>query len=203
MPRPRNLRSAVAVLGLLMLGIGAWQVGWAGWIQAKAIVAQVLLSRAWAGTLEGAASIKPWPWADTYPVARLQVPALGIEHIVLDGASGRTLAFGPAHLGGTARPGAAGHTVVTGHRDTHFRFLEDLRAGTELRLQRPDGRWQSYRVTGSKVIDAHDAVLGSGDGRTALTLVTCYPFDTVTPGGPLRYLVFAEATPPRLGVEGP
>jgi sortase A len=111
---------------------------------------------------------------------------------VLAGASGRTLAFGPGHLDGTAAPGRAGHTVLSGHRDTHFRFLEDLAPGSELRVQRPDGGWQSYRVVETRVIDTRRARLAPGDGRPALTLVTCYPFDAVVPGGPLRYLVFAE-----------
>lgn len=195
MPRRRPLKHAAAALGLLLLALGGAQLGWAGWIHAKALLAQVLLGRAWADTLAGAEAVKPWPWADTYPLARLLVPALGVEQIVLSGASGRTLAFGPAHLGGTAPPGAPGHSVLSGHRDTHFRFLRDLIPGTELRLQAADGGWSHYRVTGSAVVDAGEARLAPSDGRRVLTLVTCYPFDAVEPGGPLRYLVFAEAEP--------
>lgn len=195
MPRRRSLRHAAVALGLLLLALGGAQLGWAGWIHAKAFVAQVLLARAWTDTLGGAEAVKPWPWADTYPLARLLVPALGVEQIVLSGASGRTLAFGPAHLGGTAPPGAPGHSVLSGHRDTHFRFLRDLAPGTELRLQVADGGWSHYRVTGSAVVDAGEARLVPSDGRRVLTLVTCYPFDAVEPGGPLRYLVFAEAEP--------
>ena len=195
MPRRRPLRHAAVALGLLLLALGGAQLGWAGWIHAKALLAQVLLARAWADTLAGAEAVKPWPWADTYPLARLLVPDLGVEQIVLSGASGRTLAFGPAHLGGTAPPGAPGHSVLSGHRDTHFRFLRDLAPGTELRLQAADGGWSHYRVTGSAVVDAGEARLAPSDGRRALTLVTCYPFDAVEPGGPLRYLVFSEAEP--------
>lgn len=193
MPRRRFLPCAAAVFGVLLLALGGAQLGWAGWIHAKALLAQVLLARAWADTLEGARAVKPWPWADTYPVARLRVPALGIEQIVLSGASGRTLAFGPAHLDGTAPPGAPGHSVLSGHRDTHFRFLRDLAPGTALHLQAADGAWSRYRVAGSEVIDARAARFHPGGGRRVLTLVTCYPFDAIEPGGPLRYLVFAEA----------
>jgi sortase A len=192
MPGRRILRHAATALGVLLAGAGLWQIGAAGTIHAKAWLAQVLLTRAWETTLAGATAVRPWPWADTYPLARLQAPALGVDRIVLAGASGRTLAFGPGHLDGTAAPGRAGHTVLSGHRDTHFRFLEDLAPGSELRLQRPDGGWQSYRVVETRVIDTRRARLAPGDGRPALTLVTCYPFDAVVPGGPLRYLVFAE-----------
>ena len=192
MPGRRFLRPAATALGILLAGAGLWQLGAAGTIHAKAWLAQVLLTRAWETTLAGASTVRPWPWADTYPMARLRVPALGVDQVVLAGASGRTLAFGPGHLDGTTAPGEVGHTVLSGHRDTHFRFLEDLEAGTELRLQRPDGAWRSYRVVETRVIDARRARLAPGDGRPALTLVTCYPFDAIVPGGPLRYLVFAE-----------
>ncbi len=196
MPGRRLLRHAVAGLGLLLAGAGLWQLGAAGTIHAKAWLAQVLLERAWADTLDGQAEARPWPWADTMPVARLQVPELGVDQIVLAGANGRTLAFGPAHLDGTARPGTAGHSVLSGHRDTHFAFLRNLRPGTELRLQGRDGTWRRYRAGAARVIDARQAWLASGAGRSALTLVTCYPFDALEPGGPLRYLVTAEGEVP-------
>lgn len=189
----RLLRHAVAGLGLLLAGTGLWQLGAAGAIHAKAWLAQVLLERAWADTLAGQAEARPWPWADTAPVGRLQVPDLDIDQIVLAGASGRTLAFGPAHLDGTARPGMVGHSVLSGHRDTHFAFLRNLRPGSELRLQGGDGTWRRYRVGEARVIDARQAWLISGEGRNALTLVTCYPFDALEPGGPLRYVVSAES----------
>jgi sortase A len=51
-----------------------------------------------------------------------------------------------------------------------------------------------FHVREATVVDARTAVIGSaGDGTAALVLVTCYPFDAVNPGGPLRYVVAAEA----------
>lgn len=183
----------ILLVAAVLIGLGLWHVGSAAVIHAKAWLAQVLLERSWAATLAGAARVRPWPWADTWPVARLQAPDLGVDQIVLAGASGRTLAFGPGHLDGTAPPGSAGHSVLSGHRDTHFHFLERLGAGSDLRVQRPDGAWRQYRVTGTEVIDARRARLAPGDGTALLTLVTCYPFDAVRSGGPLRYVVFAES----------
>ena len=176
----------------LLIALGAWQVGGAAVIHAKAWLAPILLDSAWAATLDGQERVKPWPWADTWPIARMEAPGLGVERIVLAGASGRTLAFGPGHMDGTAPPGAPGHSVLSGHRDTHFRFLKDLTPGDAIRVQRPDGAWRRYRVTGAEVIDARTARLYAGDGTPALSLVTCYPFDAIAPGGPLRYVVFAE-----------
>ena len=181
------------VAGAVLLVLGGWQLGSAGYIHAKARLAQVLLGQAWAATLEGAGPQRPWAWADTWPVARLQVPALGVDQIVLAGASGRTLAFGPGHLDGTAAPGAPGHSILSGHRDTHFRFMQDLTPGMEIRVQNTDGRWRSYRAGEGRVIDARDARFEVAGDRPVLTLVTCWPFDAIEAGGPLRYLVFAEA----------
>jgi sortase A len=127
-------------------------------------------------------------------VARLSVPELGIDQIVLAGASGRSLAFGPGHLDGTALPGTPGLSVVSGHRDTHFRFLEQLRAGTLVRIERSDGVWQDYRVTQSRVVNVEELrIAQTATGQPRLLLTTCYPFDAVAPGGPLRYVVLAEA----------
>ena len=78
-------------------------------IYLKAELAQyLLLEKAWTRTLQGENQVKPWPWADTWPVARLQLPKYGIDLIVLSGASGRTLAFGPGHVSTSAQPGTKG-----------------------------------------------------------------------------------------------
>jgi sortase A len=176
-----------------MSTIGLWQIGSGAWIYVKAQLAQVLLQQAWAGTLAGKRDVKPWPWADTWPVARLAAPGQHVDLFVLAGANGRTIAFGPGHLFGTALPGEEGNSVIGGHRDTHLRFLRDTKVGTELRVQRPDGVWRRYRVEAAAILEAKDLWVTRQDGPTRLTLVTCYPFDALQPGGPLRYVVFAEA----------
>lgn len=182
--RRRVLLGAAVVLGLA----GCWQVGSAGWIHAKALVAQVLLERAWQET-DSQSAVEPWPWADTVPVARLRAPDHDIDQIVLAGATGESLAFGPARMAASGEPGR-GHTVIAGHRDTHFRFLQDVSTGDRLVLHRPNGERLRYRVTARKVVDSRDHRLGFGGGDR-LTLVTCYPFDAVEPGGPMRLVVVA------------
>ncbi|MBT5570549.1 MAG: class GN sortase [Alphaproteobacteria bacterium] len=180
---------------IALLGFGSWQVGGAVWIHGKAVLAQILLERAWELRLIGVtdSAPKPWPWADTAPIGRLQVPHLGIDQIILAGASGRSLAFGPGHLSGTALPGTAGHSIVSGHRDTHFTFLQDLATDDEVSIQRDDGQTVRYRVTGHQVVDARKARFAEAPDMTVVSLVTCYPFNTTRPNGPLRYVVFAEA----------
>lgn len=185
-------RKALGVVIVVLVGVGTWQLGCGAWIHVKARLAQHLLQRAWARTLAGERDVKPWPWADTWPVARLTAPAHGVDLIVLADASGRTLAFGPGHAAGSAIPGAAGTTIVTGHRDTHFAFLARVRAGDALVLDVPGRAPAVFRVRETTVVDARTAVVAGDDGVSALVLLTCYPFDAVTAGGPLRYVVTAE-----------
>jgi len=185
-------RTAIALI-VALLGCGIWLLGHGLWIYAKAGLAQHLLQRAWARTLAGERVVKPWPWADTWPVARIRLPAHGVDLIVLDGVSGRTLAFGPGHMPGTPLPGRPGVTVIAGHRDTHFRFLRDVQAGDEILVEAPGRPRARFRVRERAVVDARTAVLAGAEDARELVLVTCYPFDALRPGGPLRYLVRAEA----------
>jgi sortase A len=177
------------VLGLVLLGLGALVQG--SWIFCKAAFAQVLLRRAWAEARAGAQQARPWPWADTWPVARLVSPGRGVDLIVLEGATGSSMAFGPGHVQGSAQPGSLGNVALAGHRDTHFRFLRQLQRGEALWLELPNGAMQRYEVQSESVVDERDTRLLEAPGPW-LTLVTCYPFDAAIPGGPLRYVVRAR-----------
>ncbi|MET0101142.1 MAG: class GN sortase [Sedimenticola sp.] len=175
--------------GLFLLA--GWQFSEGIYIGAKAAVAQLLLQQAWEETRDGNRQVPPWPWADTWPVARLRVARLEVDQVVLAGASGRTLAFGPGHLFGSARPGSGGNSVISGHRDTHFRFLEQLQRGDRMELLRPDGTTVTYAVYRRSVQHKDDlGVLQKEDDQ--LTLITCYPFDALVAGGDERYVVEAR-----------
>jgi len=82
--------------------------------------------------------------------------------------------------------------ILTGHRDTHFRFLEQLQAGETLLLQTRTGIWHRFTVRDSQIVDSRTAVISIQKDKKQLILVTCYPFAAIVPGGPLRYLVIAE-----------
>jgi len=180
------------VPGLVSVSIG--QAGEAAYIQAKAWVAQRLIAAAWERSLASGVGVKPWPWADTYPVARLEAPRQGAASMVLAGAGARTLAFGPGHVDGTPLPGDPGNAVVSGHRDTHFAFLRELRSSDVLVVHSASGRVVRYVVCAIEVVHNKDVrvLLDTGDDR--LTLVTGYPFDSAAPGGSLRYVVVATRT---------
>lgn len=183
----------IGVLVLLCLAAGLWQLGQAVYIHAKARLARYLIADAWQKTLAGQRAVKPWPWADTWPVARLTAPGAGEDVYILAGANGRAIAFGPGHVHGTPLPGAQGNSVIGGHRDTHFAFLRELKAGDELTVQREDGVVRRYRVSATQVVDKRDVHVARDTGDTRLTLITCWPFDALRAGGPERYAVMALA----------
>lgn len=192
-PRGRRWSLARRAAVWLFLGVAAWHGTRVVWIAAKAGLAQQLIRRAWFASREGRSDARPWGWADTRPLARLRVPARGVDLFVLDGSSGRTLAFGPGHVAGTALPGRPGNAVLGGHRDTHFAFLRELRPGDAILVERPDRGVLRYAVSGARVVDRRETGVAADRGDTRLTLVTCYPFDAIRPGGPLRYVVTALA----------
>jgi sortase A len=183
------------MLPVCLFAVGLWQIGEGSWIYAKARLAQYLLQRAWVRTLAGETAAKPWPWADTHPVARMTVPSMRIDLIVLNGAYGRTLAFGPGYLESSAFPGSPGTTILTGHRDTHFAFVGRLKEGDEVLIGTVSGRTVHYRVLGTSIVDARIDSIRLADDEDELILLTCYPFDAISTGGPLRYMVRAIPDP--------
>ena len=168
----------LAFVGLSQLASGAY-------IHAKAFVAQKLIAAAWKD------GRRPWPGADMRPIARLTVPGHGIELYVLDTTSARSLAFGPAHVSGTAPPASWGNSVIVAHRDTHFAFLAGLARDDEIDVETASGAAR-YRGREVSVVDKNETRVLDAADSPQLTLITCYPFDAVRPGTPLRYVVIAQ-----------
>ncbi len=176
-----------------LLCLGFWQLGQGAYIPAKAWLAQELMQRAWDRAADDRDREVPWPWADTWPVARLYAKSGQVDLIVLAGGSGRTLAFGPGHLSASALPGDLGNSVIAGHRDTHFSFLRDVEIGESLTIERIGGRRFEYQVISIDIVDARRGSLLLDTDVPFLSLVTCYPFEARESGGPLRYVVTASA----------
>lgn len=181
----------LAAVAALLLAVAC--LGQAGWIHAKAWLAQALIARAFeVGTGPGdSPQERPWPWADTHPVAKLRLPGAERPLFVLAGNSGRNLAFGPTLDPASALPGDPGNSIIAAHRDTHFRSLATLAVGEQIEVERRDGRRLAFVVTAVEVVDSRRARLALDTGAPRLTLVTCYPFDAADPGGPLRFVATA------------
>ncbi len=165
-------------------------LGKSSWITLKAEVAQVLLDRAFQRALVSGEAEKAWGWSDTWPVAEIRVPRLGARSIVLNGASGEALAFGPALLNETARPGERGTAVIAAHRDTHFRYLRNVVVGDEVAVTRSDGLTFHYVVTATRIAQWNRSGIDRHASGFNLVLSTCYPFDAIT-AGTQRYIVEA------------
>ncbi|VAW57945.1 LPXTG-site transpeptidase family protein [hydrothermal vent metagenome] len=176
---------------LLLILNGSWFIGQGFYIQIKALLAQQLLERAWLNIQSGQAQSKPWPWADTWPIARLRVPRLDIDLIVLAGDSGRTLAFGPGHRFASASPGQPGNSLISAHRDTHFKFLQQLHKGDIISLETADRKKSLFRVESGWLTDKDSAHFPDDELNAYLHLITCYPFNSLTGGGDMRYIVSA------------
>ncbi len=173
----------LAFAGLMLLGQGAY-------IHAKALVAQVLLERAFVKTIATGRETKPWSWADTWPVARIEIRRIQASAIVLAGSSGQALAFGPGHVEGTPDAGEAGVAVYSAHRDTHFAFLKNVVIGDEIDVTRSDGQKFRYRADATSVVRFDASGIDPFKTGHELVLSTCWPFDALTPG-PERYLLHA------------
>jgi sortase A len=192
-----NQRALHRLLALTLLLIGTVLVLRALYIPAKGALAQVLLERAFARAKPGEAAPKPWPWADMVPIARLEIPRLDRAAIVLEGASGQAMAFGPGHMPNTPPVGAPGTAVIAAHRDTQFAFLGALKPGDLIMVMTTEGQHLRFRVSESRIVPADASGLDPADGGasgTRLALVTCYPFTGVL-HSPLRYVVLADQAP--------
>jgi sortase A len=184
-------RSLLNLLSALCLGLAVVLFGQSTWIFAKAELAQVLLERAFSQSIVSGVPVKAWGWADTWPVARLEIHRIQASAIVLHGSSGEAMAFGPALLDETSRIGERGTAVIAAHRDTHFAFLENVVVGDLITITREDGLVFTYRVTGTSIADWNKSGIDRNAVGFNLVLSTCYPFVAIT-HGPLRYLVHAE-----------
>lgn len=174
---------ALALIGVILFGDGAY-------IHAKAWLAQILLKRAFDRSVATGQPVKPWSWADTWPVARIEVKRIGASAIVLEGTSGQALAFGPGHLHQTVDAGERGVAIYAAHRDTHFRFLRDVAIGDVIDVARSDGKRFRYRADSSAVVRFDASGLDAAAEGFELVLATCWPFDAVT-SGPERYILHA------------
>lgn len=188
-PSPHRWLKAVFILSLLS-GIALTAQGL--YIPAKAMLAQVLLERAFTEAQTQGAPVRPWPWVDSWPVARISVPRLHESAIVLSGGTGQALAFGPTLLPQSAPLGGEGTSVLAAHRDTHFRFLKDLKPGDLILVEDTHAQLHSYRVTNRQVVHKDAFAVQANSSSSRLTLTTCWPFDALAPG-PWRYVVTAEA----------
>jgi sortase A len=123
-------------------------------------------------------------------IGRLEIPRLGLSAMLIEGDDARTLRRAVGHIPGTSLPGQRGNVALTGHRDTFFRPLRNIRENDLIVVTTLEGEYR-YRVVSTRIVTPDNvAVLDAGEGQI-LTLVTCYPFYFVG-AAPDRFIVRAE-----------
>jgi len=114
------------IIFLCSIAIAAISFCGSFYMQSKSILGQILLERAWQQALTSGQSTKAWPWADTWPVAKLVAQSSDQSLVVLEGVSGEAMAFGPGRIPGSSNTASTGNYAIGGHRDSHMAFLEKL-----------------------------------------------------------------------------
>ncbi len=123
-------------------------------------------------------------------LGRMEIPRLGLSAILIEGDDAKTLRRAVGHIPGTSLPGQPGNVAFSGHRDTFFRPLRNIRENDIIAVTTLGGEF-TYRVVSTRIVAPDDmAVLDTSEGEV-LTLVTCYPFYFVG-AAPERFIVRAE-----------
>ncbi|MBA6416150.1 class GN sortase [Colwellia sp. 6M3] len=203
-------KTARKLAAAALLIVGGLLCVQASWLPAKAWLSQQLIKHSWQQSISIMAqqkirgqdntnphslskpiAIKPWPWADTFPIAELVFQRIDKSIVVLNGGDPTTLAFSAGAVAPFNQPAAIKPFVVAGHRDSHFAFLEDITIKDIISLVDVRGKMQHYQV---ESIDIVDATIGQfplvADVRS-LVLITCYPFKGITNSADERYVITA------------
>jgi sortase A len=123
-------------------------------------------------------------------LGRLDIPRIGVSVAVLQGTGFRTLRLGVGHIESTSFPWDFGNVGIAGHRDTFFRALRDIRKHDEIQLETAVGLFH-YQVDWIRVVTPDDVAVLAPSTESALTLVTCYPFQFLG-AAPKRLIVRAH-----------
>jgi sortase A len=128
-------------------------------------------------------------------IGRIEIPRLLLSAVVVEGIGNATLRRAVGHIPGTALPGQPGNVGISGHRDTFFRPLKDLKIKDQVQFSTLKGNFK-YEVESLRVVEPNNVGVLARSGENVLTLVTCYPFYYVGPA-PKRFVVRARQVPPQ------
>ena len=123
------------------------------------------------------------------PVARLLIPAIDLDQIVVEGVGPIELNAGPGHYPGSALPGETGNAIISAHRDRHFRRMGEIEVGTTIRTETRTGVTE-WVVTERRIV-SRDAPALFQESEATLTLTTCWPIRYFGPA-PDRLLLIAK-----------
>jgi len=203
-----NIARKVAATALLIVG-GILCIQ-ASCLPAKAWLSQQLIQYSWQQSMaaqrhqqnhqlsgnksqiKAKVAIKPWPWADTFPIAELVFQRLDKSIVVLNGGDPTTLAFSAGAIAPFNQPNVTKPFVVAGHRDSHFAFLQDIAMKDVISLIDAQGLAQLYQVQNIDILNASAGQLPLLADDASLVLITCYPFEGIGNDADERYVITAK-----------
>jgi LPXTG-site transpeptidase (sortase) family protein len=170
------------IAGWSLIGAGAASLLVAGGRYAAGAVRADHARESWEADQASAVVASAWTSAnarahsrpiDGAPVARLIIPRLRLDEIVLEGVDDRQLDAAPGHVPGSALPGRKGNAIISAHRDRHFNRFDELAVGDTIATESDRSR-TTWVVTGRRIIDK-DAPALFREREATLTLTTCWP----------------------------
>lgn len=109
---------------------------------------------------------------------RIQIPAIGVDHPIVQGDGWEQLKKGVGQHLGTANPGQIGNLVLSAHNDIFgeiFRFLDQLSPGDEIVIF-TNIRSYTYLITNTQIVEPTFVQVMDPTPYSAVTLVSCYPY---------------------------
>ena len=120
-------------------------------------------------------------------IGEISIPKLGMSVPIYEGTNEEELGKGAGHYSNSVMPGEDNNTVISGHRDTVFRSLEDVGENDLIEVETAEGKY-TYRIKKVRIVDAEDKTVIVPKPEATLTLTTCYPF-TYIGDAPERYVL--------------
>ncbi|WP_160722069.1 class D sortase [Bacillus sp. USDA818B3_A] len=188
----KKLPLFIILTGLILLGWGVWQFTQTKLQTTSALAqAKVLISQKQPAAADKKKINKETPPSTGDTIGILGIPKLKAELAIVEGTDPDDLQKGVGHYKGSYFPGDNGQIVLSGHRDTVFRHLGELKIGNQLKMQMPNGDF-TYQITKTKIVKSNDrSIITLQNQQEELILTTCYPFHYVG-NAPKRYIIYAK-----------
>jgi sortase A len=188
----------ILAYGLVVVGIAYSSYSAVSYFQKINVVkeADSIQTNSTVSMVEAAAKSNGEPWvvfpSKDRPIkgehfADLIIPQLNAQMPIIEGTHEDELAQGVGHYAGSVLPGEPDNAVLSGHRDTIFRKVGQLKKGDELRVKTNQGTF-IYVINKTWITHADDRTVIVPHDKPTLTLTTCYPFYYVGPA-PKRYII--------------
>ena len=127
-------------------------------------------------------------WFDVYPIGKLSINSISLEHIVLNGSGEEELSYGLGRINESALLHEKNsNIIIAGHRDSFFKKLQYILINDKVVLEHIEGK-SIYRVENISIIDQFDSDYIVKNKRRKLQLITCFPFEFTGPA-PKRFIV--------------